>query len=99
MAKKKDGRHSSRGNPRRKVTHAEAYGAVQLEFLQILKVNETATADAIHERLQIPDSALMKIGPAIRELAKDGRIVRVGYLNTGRSKAHGRTLKVWKLAD
>ncbi len=100
MAKKRRKGHSSSGGiPRRKVTHAEAYGAVQLEFLQILKKHETATVDAVRARLDIPDSALMKIGRAIRQLADDGLIVRVDQAKTQRGKAHGREVKVWRLAE
>ena len=99
MAKKNSKRNSSGGNPRRKVTHSEAYGAIQLEMLKVLKAKETATVDDVRNRLEIPDSALMKIGRAIRQLVDDGRIIRVDQTNTQRRKAHGREVKVWKLAD
>lgn len=98
MAKIKGRGRSSPKQPRRKVTRSETYGAVQLEFLQILKVSGTATVDAIHKRLDIPDSARMKIGAAIRGLASDGRIVRVDFQKTERGKAHGRHVSVWQLA-
>jgi hypothetical protein len=81
------------------VTKSETFGAVQIEFLLILKANRTATVDAIHRRLEIPDSARMKIGRAIRQLADDGRIVRVDFEKTQRSKAHGRHVTVWRLAE
>jgi hypothetical protein len=84
---------------RRKVTHDETYGAVQIELLGILKVKATATVDDVRDRLEIPDSALMKIGRAIRQLADDGRIVRVDQAKTQRGKAHGREVKVWRLAE
>ncbi|GAB5439737.1 MAG: hypothetical protein Fues2KO_00860 [Fuerstiella sp.] len=84
---------------RRKVTHSEAYGAVQLEMLIVLQEQATATVDDVRARLDIPDSAVMKIGPAINQLRQDGRIVPVDRMNTGRRRAHGREVKVWRLAD
>ena len=92
-------RNSSGGQPRRKVTHSEAYGAIQLEMLKVLQAQETATVDDVRSRLEIPDSALMKIGPAIRGLAQDGQIVPVDRAKTQRGKAHGREVKVWKLVE
>lgn len=99
MARKNSKRNSSGGKPRRKVSHSEAYGAVQLEMLKVLQLQETATVDDVRARLEIPDSALMKIGRAIRQLEDDGRIIRVDRAKTQRGKAHGREVKVWKLAE
>lgn len=98
MSKRNRKRNSSGGNPRRKVTKAEAYGEIRREFLQILREYETAIVDRIHERLDIPDSALMLIGSAIGSLSRDGLIVRVEFAQTERGKAHGRHVSVWRLA-
>lgn len=99
MQNKNSKRKSSGELPRRKVTKSETFGAVQLEFLSILKTAGTATVDAIHQRLEIPDSAKMKIGTAIGCLAQAGRIVRVDFKKTERGKAHGRHVTVWRLAE
>ena len=77
----------------------ETPGAVQHEMLTLLKRQSTATVDDVRERIEIPDSAVMRIGPAINALARNGQIVRVDRASTQRRKAHGREVKVWKLAE
>ena len=84
---------------RRKITKSETYREVRQAFLQILREFETATVDKIHERLKIPDSALMLIGSAVGSLSRDGLIVRVEFAQTERGKAHGRHVSVWRLAS
>jgi len=99
MAKKRSRRQgeSSGGMPRRKVTKTETYHAVQAEFLQILKQRDSGTVDLIHDRLDIPADAKPRIGRAIAELARQGRIEKVEFRQSGWGIAHGRNVFVWKL--
>jgi hypothetical protein len=82
---------------RRKVSKSETFSAVQTEFLQILKQRETGTVDLIHSRLDIPPDAKPRIGRAIAELARKGRIIKVEFRPSDRGIAHGRNVFVWKL--
>lgn len=100
MAKKRrNGYASSGGNPKRRVTKAEATGAIQHEFLAYLKVNGTGIVDVVYDVLDIPDAAQKNVGAAIGGLSRSGRIVKVDHAQTQRGKAHGREVRVWKLAD
>lgn len=82
---------------RRKVSKAETFGAVQSEFLTILKRREVGTVDLIHERLDIHQSGLPAIGAAIADLKRSGLIERIDFGQTVRAIAHGRFVSVWRL--
>lgn len=81
------------------VTKSEATGAIQLVFLQHLKLNGTAIVDVIYDVLDIPESAQKNVGAAIGGLSRAGKIVEVEHARTQRGKAHGREVKVWRLAE
>jgi predicted ArsR family transcriptional regulator len=82
---------------RRKVSKAETFGAVQSEFLTILKRRDVGTVDLIHERLDIHQSGRPAIGRAIADLKRQGLIERVDFGQTMRGIAHGRFVGVWRL--
>lgn len=82
---------------RRRLTKSETFGAVQHEFVAILKVRGTATADALRDSLQIPIEGLSAIGRAIADLKRQGLIEEVGFALSQRRVTHARPLRVWRL--
>jgi len=82
-----------------KITKAETFGAVQRTFLAIITQQGQATADAIREWLDIPAAGLPAIGRAIADLHRQQRIELVEFGVSKRSPAHGRALRIWRLAQ
>lgn len=87
----------SASEKRRRVSKAEVFGAVQNEFLRILKSRDVGTVDLIHECLDIHPSGLPAIGAAIADLKRSGLIERVDFGQTMRAIAHGRFISIWRL--
>lgn len=82
----------------RRITKSETFGAVQQTFVAVLRQRGQATADALREFLDIPPSGWPAIGRAIADLHRQRIIELVEFGVSHRGPAHGRALRIWRLA-
>lgn len=85
----------SNGNPRRKVTAQETYGAVMHEILSVLKSRPLVSADDIHERLDIPKEGMRYVGSAFRTLQEHGVIRMQKIVSTPRPDQKKNRIGIW----
>jgi hypothetical protein len=73
---------------------------VQHAFLSLLLDRGPSTTDPIRAVVPIPQGTDPRlVGAAVRQLAEEGLIRRVGLSRSARPEAHGRDLPLWAITD
>jgi len=80
--------------------HADIIRKLQFAAIHVALETGTTCADDVRALVAIPPGMSPKVvGPAFRELAADGLLVRIGSRPSIRPEAHARSIAVWQLAD